>query len=104
MRFDKNIKAEPHITWGSASTIRSTRRTGGSGSENRDHGSLRAFLPLLGYKRHTLVFFEALVTLTLDVAVVREKVFAAGLRHDEAVALFVVEPFHDTDFCFQSNS
>lgn len=37
----------------------------------------------------------------LDVAVVCEKIFATGLGHDEAESFVIVEPFHDTDFCFQ---
>lgn len=40
----------------------------------------------------------------LDVAVMCEKIFAAGLGHDEAESFVIVEPFNDTDFCFQCKS
>ena len=44
------------------------------------------------------------MTRALDFAVVREEVLAARLGHDEAEALVVVEPLHDTVFCFQCQS
>ncbi len=44
------------------------------------------------------------MTIALDVAVVCEMVLAAGFRRDEAESLFIVEPFHDTKFCFQGKS
>ncbi len=44
------------------------------------------------------------MTVALDVAVVCEKVLAAGFRRDKAESLVIVEPFHDTNFCFQCKS
>lgn len=69
--------------------------------ENLDLRSARTFLSAANDERDALVFFESLVTRALNFTVVREEVFAAELGHDEAEALVVVEPLHNTSFCFQ---
>ena len=56
------------------------------------------------YKRNSLIFFEAFMAGALNFAVVSEEVLATRLGHDKAEALFIIEPLHDTDFCFQCKS
>src|SRR5690606_23295257 len=51
--------------------------------------------PLPHFERHALVFLQRLVAFAADFRIVREKVFAAIIGRDEAVAFFGVEPFDD---------
>ena len=44
------------------------------------------------------------MAIALDVAVVCEMVLSAEFRRDKAESLVVVEPFHNTKFCFQYKS
>ena len=59
---------------------------------------------MAGDERHTLVLFKRLVAITLNLRVMREEVFTAQLRHDEAEAFVVVEPLHNTSFNLQCKS
>lgn len=71
------------------------------------HDDLRragTFLALADDERDALVLFQGLVASALNFAEVCEEVFSAIFRHDEAEALLVVKPLHDTCFCFQSKS
>lgn len=71
------------------------------------HDDLRragAFLALTNHERDALILFQGFVASALNFAEVCEEVFSAIFRHDEAEALLVVKPLHDTSFCFQSKS
>ncbi len=69
-----------------------------------DLGSARAFLAYACNEGNALVFFKRFKPRALNFTVVCEEVFTATLRHDEAEAFFVIEPLHDTNFCFQCMS
>ncbi len=74
------------------------------GSNDLDLGSARAFLASACNERNSLILFERFKPSTLNFTVVCEEVFTATFRCDEAEAFFVVEPLHDTNFCFQCMS
>jgi len=71
---------------------------GKTGLDDLDRLGLGTFLALGSHVRDALVFFEGFEARAHDVGVMGEKVFTAGLGLDEAVALFVVEPFDNTSF------
>lgn len=75
--------------------------------ERSDHSNLRsarALGPASRNERHSLILFKRFVTVAMNFAVVREEILATELRHDETKALVIVEPLHDTGFCFQYSS
>ena len=74
------------------------------GSNDLDLGSARAFLASACNERNSLVLVKRLKPSTLNFTVVCEEVFTATFRCDEAEAFFVIEPLHDTNFCFQCMS
>ena len=74
------------------------------GSNDLDLGSARAFLASACNEGNSLVLVKRLKPRTLNFTVVCEEVFTAALRHDEAEAFFVIEPLHNTNFCFQCMS
>lgn len=97
-------KAEPNVSKGSALLycLRPAARAGLRSSHYLDVRSLRALLALRCNEGNALIFGKRFVSAALDLAEVREKVLAAGFRHDEAEPFVVVEPFHNAKFCFQS--
>ena len=72
--------------------------------DNLNVFGLRTFLAFSCDKRNALVFFKRFMTSALNFAVMCEKVFTTGFRHDEAEPFVVVKPFHNTNFCFQCKS
>lgn len=76
----------------------------GKPSNHLDFRCARAFLPVCSHERDALVFFQCLMAGALNFTIVGKEILAAGLRHDKAEALIVVEPLHNTDFCFQCRS
>ncbi len=79
-------------------------RQASRGSNDLDLGSARAFLTNASNEGNALVLLQRFKPRTLNFTVVREEVFTATLRHDEAEAFFVIEPLHNTNFCFQCMS
>jgi len=67
-------------------------------SDNLDRLGLRTFLAFSRHVRNALVLFEGFEARAHDVGVMCKEIFATGLRLDEAVAFFVVEPFNNTSF------
>lgn len=74
------------------------------GSNDLDLGSARAFLANASNEGNALVLLQRFKPRALNFTVVREEVFTTILRHDEAEAFFVIEPLHNTNFCFQCMS
>ena len=70
-------------------------------SNHVDLRCARALLALPDNKRNALIFFKGLMTRALNFAEMSEEVLASRLGHDKAETLVVVEPLHDTEFCFQ---
>src|SRR5690606_13695152 len=66
--------------------------------QHADLSGLRALGPLRGHVAHALVLFQRLEAFAFDFRKVREEILAAVLGHDEAKALFSVEPFDDAGF------
>ena len=92
-------RARPYLIALSARQFRRAER-----SNHLNIGRLRAFLPLRCHERNSLVLFEAFMPGALNIAVVSEEVLATRLGRNKAEAFVVVEPLHDTDFCFQCMS
>jgi hypothetical protein len=63
---------------------------------NLNFFSLHAFLAFGSYESNRLTFFQAFETIRLDSFEVYEKIVAARLWSDEAVAFFIVEPLNGT--------
>jgi hypothetical protein len=61
---------------------------------------LLALRARLDVERDALVFFQRFETVSANLRKVREEIFAARIRRDEAKALSIVEPFDDTRFHF----
>ena len=99
-------KAESHVSKDSALSLHPICLLAQAAQEldRFDHRRLGTFLSLAGDKRHALVLFKRLVSVTLDFRVVREQIFTAQFRGNKAVALVVVEPLHDASFYLQCMS
>src|SRR4051794_38012073 len=79
-------------------THKKARRSGllfeANSLERLDVRRLQAFRPLLHFELDLLAFFERLEAAHLDRGVMREQIFAALGRGDEAEAFGVVEPLN----------
>ena len=59
-------------------------------------GSLLAFRALRDFELHFLTFFKGLEAVHLNCGKMREQIFAAVIRSDEAKAFGIVEPLDGT--------
>src|ERR1051325_6143327 len=75
----------------------------GGGSEGTNLGRLHALRAALRDELDLLSFLEGLEAASLDLLEVREEVFAATRRSDEAEALGFVEPFDGSSCCSSHN-
>ena len=64
--------------------------------QRRDVRGLLALGALLHFETDLLVFLKGLEAVSLDFREMREQVFAAAVRCDEAKALCIIEPLHNT--------
>jgi len=71
-------------------------RSGLARSDGLDAAGLGAFLTLGHFELNALVLGQGAETLGVDLAEMREEVFAAVVRLDETEAFGFVEPLHDT--------
>jgi len=98
------IKAEPHVSKGSAIQRTVSLPEQALCLDRYDLRRAGAFLPLADYKRYTLVFLESLVASALNFAEMCKEILSAKFGHDKSEAFVVIEPLHDTCFCFQCKS
>lgn len=71
-----------------------------TGLQRLDIRRLLALRAGLDVERDALVFLQRLEPFRANLRKVREEIFAARIRRDEAKALSIVEPFDDTSFYF----
>src|SRR5260370_6155966 len=71
--------------------------------QRRDVCGLLALRTLLDFEAHLLIFLERFEPASLNLRKMREQVFSAAVRRDEAKTLCIVEPLYSTCCHFQSS-